>query len=419
MIYPAGVVWPFRKQKPENLISISDPVLAEFFSVGPTNLAGVSVNEGTALGLSAVWRSVALISQSIASLPMRTLRDDAAGKRERVGSFLDNPGGPGGPTRFEWLETVLAHLLLHGNAFLAHLFNGGGQVIGLVPIHPLAVSIEAESVPGGKRFKVTLDPNVNPRLDAGPLVRTFTTATMTHIPALSLDGLRGLSPISVARNSLGTAIAGDRAAARQFGNGAMVAGLVTPEEDITEAEAKVIKEGLRSKLTGVDNAGDVAVINRKLKFTPWTMSNEDAQFLQSRQFSIEEIARWWGIPPFALMQTEKQTSWGTGIEAQQRGLARGPLLAWTTRIEQRLTRLLLGGRFVEFDFTALERPTPETEIELLIKQVDAGLLTINEARRIRNMDRIDGGDVLRTRSTVPGQPPQPPAEEEPEDDQED
>lgn len=401
-MYAECVAWWNRKPRERSLVSISDPALAEFFGLN-RSFAGVSVSETTALSLSAVWRAVSLISGTIASLPMRTLRDTSDGSRQRVPSFLDEPAGPDGVTRYEWVELVLVHLLIHGNAFLLHLYNGGGGLVGLLPIHPLQVSVELAPVPGGKRFRVTLDDGT---------VRDLTSEDLTHIPAMGVDGCRGLSPISVARNSLGTAVQGDRAAARAFANGFMVSGIVTPEEEVTEAEARQIKEGLREKVTGTENAGDIAVINRKLKFTQWSMSAEDAQFLESRQFQIEEIARWYGIPPFALMQTDKQTSWGQGIEAQQRGLARQVLGPWATRIEQRLSRRLPRGQFCEFDFSGLERGTPESEISLLIQQVGAGLLTVNEARAIRNLDPVPGGDALR----VPGaaEPAPEPAPELPE-----
>jgi HK97 family phage portal protein len=361
-------------------VSISDPALVELFGVGFPNYSGVEVGEGSALGISAVYRAVALIAGTVATLPLRTLRDTGDGMRQRVNSFLDNPGGPDGPTPFEWTETVLLHLLLHGNAFLVHIFGGAGQLIALMPIHPLCVTIEPADVPGGKRFKASL---------VDGTLREFDATTMTHIPALSMDGLRGLSPIAVARNSLGTAIAGDRAAARMFSTGALISGMVTPEEDVEEDEAKAIKAALDQKMTGWENAGGISVINRRLKFTPWTMSAEDAQFLQSRAFQIEEIARWFGVPPHLLGQTDKQTSWGQGVESQNRGLARYSLHPWTARIEQRLSRLLPNPRFVEFEFAGLERPTPEAEIDLLIKQVTAGLLTLNEARAIRNLPPLD------------------------------
>jgi HK97 family phage portal protein len=374
--------WNWRREQRSASLSVSDPALIEYFNIGNPNYSGVNIGENSALGLSAVWRAVSLISGTIASLPLRTIRE-VDGVTTRVSSFLDNPGGPDGPTPYEWKETVLAHLLLHGNAFLAHVFNGGGGLVALVPLHPLAVSVEQWTSkmdmprpPGDKFYKATLDDGT---------VRVFTDDTMTHIPGLSMDGLRGLSPISVARNSLGTAVAGDRAAARMFSSGALISGMVSPDDDVEEEDAKTLKAEINRKVVGWENAGDIAFVNRKLKFTPWSMSAEDAQFLQSRQFQIEEVARWYGVPPYELMQTEKQTSWGTGIEAQQRGLARQVLGTWATRIDQRLSRLLPNPRFVEFDFKGLERPTPEQEIDLLLKQVKGGLITVNEARSIMNM----------------------------------
>lgn len=346
------------------------------------------MGEGSALGISAFYRAVSLISGTLAGLPQRTLRD-VDGVRTRVSSFLDNPGGPAGPTDFEWRETVYLHLLLQGNAFLMHVFNGAGSIAALVPLHPLCVSVEWADVPGGKLFTAAL-------LDGTQ--KTFDSTTMTHIPAASLDGLRGMSVISVARNSLGTAIAGDRAAAKMFSTGALFSGMVTPEEEVSEDEAKTIKASLDARVSGWENAGQIAVINRKLKFTPWTMSAEDAQFIQSRAFQIEEIARWTGVPPHLLMQTEKQTSWGTGVAEQNRGLSRYTLSPWSNRMDARLSRLLPAPRFVETDYAGLLKPAPEQEIPLLIQQVQAGLMTPNEARRMRGMDPIEGGDVLRGQS---------------------
>lgn len=382
------MAWWNRKQ--ERSISISDPILAQYFGVGTQNFTGINIGERTALGLSAVWRAVSLISGTVSGLPLHTLRD-VDGVRTRMNSFLDDPGAPIGQTRFEWCEQILLHLLLHGNAYLAHVFNGAGGLAGLVPIHPMAVTVERDSqLAEGKRFRVSLD-NGQQQL--------FTPDTMTQIMGLSLDGLYGLSPISIARNSLGTAVAGDRAAASMFANGPMIAGLVTPEEDVTEAEARQIKEGLDRKFTGHENAGAVAVINRKLKFQPWTMSHEDAQWLETRQFSIQEVARWFGVPANLLMDPGAVSTWGTGVEIQNRGLARFTLAPWTARIEQRLSALLPSPRFVEFDFAGLVKPDPGQEISLLIQEVGAGLITVNEARKIRGMDPIEGGDALR----VPGQ----------------
>ncbi len=161
-------------------------------------------------------------------------------------------------------------------------------------------------------------------------------------------------------------------------------------------ETEKIKTLLDRKVAGWEHAGQLAVINRNLKFTPWAMTFADAQFLQSRAFQIEEVARWFGIPPFALMQTEKQTSWGTGIESQQRGLARTVLAPWTTRIEQALSPLLPVEWFLRFDFTGLERATPAEEADLVISKYDAGLMTRNEARQKLGLPRVEGGDDFKT-----------------------
>jgi HK97 family phage portal protein len=399
------VIWPFRRKAPtpaQNLVSIGDPAVVEIFGLGTPNYAGVQVGEFSAMGISAVYRAVALVAGTMGTLPLRTIRDTGDGMRQRMSSFLDNPGGQFGPTPYEWKETVMLHLLLHGNAFLRHIYGGAGQLLALEPIHPLCVSIdEAPDRPGGKLFKAYREDGEVVEYDA---------LTMTHIPALCTDGLRGLSPITVARNSLGTAIAGDRAAARQLSNGALIAGMVTPDEDVEPDEVKTIKAEIEAKVSGWENAGGIPVINRKLKFTPWTMTAKDAQFLESRAFSIQEVARWFGVPATLLMDPSAVSTWGTGVEIQYRGLARFTLGHWAKRIEERLSRLLPAPRFAEFDFAGLERPTPEQEIELLLKQTGGKpILTVNEARAIRNLPPVAGGDEL-----MPAPEPEPAQTEQPE-----
>jgi HK97 family phage portal protein len=393
--------WLRRRVERSGAYSISDPRLAELFaSAWAPNYSGVEVTESTALTLSAVFRAVALIAGTVASLPMNTIRETDVG-RMQIRSFLDDPGGRYGPTPFGWKETMLCHLVLHGDAFLAHVQNAIGALVSLEAIHPLAVAVrwstkqerESGEVVGPKVYTATLCDGATMRFDA---------RSMTQISYLSLDGLRGLSPIAIARNSLGTAIAGDRAAAKMFNSGALISGVLVPAEgeDVDADEAKIIKAEVTRNAGGWENASEIAVVNRRMDFKPWTMSADDLQFIQSRQFQIEEIARWFGVPPHLLMQTEKQTSWGQGVESQNRAMGRTVLLPWTIRIEEALSRLLPRPQWVEFDFAGLERPTPEAEIGLLIQQVQAGLLTINEARHRQNMPPLPGGDVLR----IGGQP---------------
>lgn len=373
----------------ERSVSIGDPAVAALF--GYTPLGGPTVSESTAMTLSAVFRAVSLVSGAIASLPLRTLEVAQDGTKQRVASFLDNPGGERF-TPFEFKQLVAVHLLLHGNAYLQHINNGAGAVIALHPIHPANVTAEWDSDrPGGKVFKVQAV------VDGQTKTLEFDATDMTQIMGVSLDGLTGCSAITLARLSLGTGLSGDKAAERMFRNGALISGLVTPsEEDLEEDEAKTIKESINRKMLGTENAGDIAVINRRLTFQPWTLSAVDAQFLESRTFSIDEIGRWFGLPPHLLGLTEKSTSWGQGIHEQNRGLARYTLTPWTSTIDERLTRLLSQNREAEFDFSAFVKPSPEDEINLLIAEVNSGLLTLNEARKIRNMPPLENGDTPRT-----------------------
>lgn len=350
------------------------------------------VTAHTAMGVSAVYRAVSLISGTVGTLPLRTLAPAKDGTQTVVSSFLDSPGGtPPNPTltAFEWKELVAVCLLLHGNAYAQKIFNANGAVVALDLLQPTAVKVtRAPEKPGGRNFCIKLDDGTTIDMDARQIV---------HIPGISLDGVSGVSPIALARLGLSASMAGDKASFQRFSSGAMISGMVTPaDDDMDPDDAKAVKETVNGAMLGPENAGAIAVINRKLTFTPWMMNNADAQFLESREFQIAEIGRWFGIPPHLLGSLEKTTSWGTGIEEQNRGLARYTLQPWTTRIEQRLSLLVPGSRKVEFNYAQLLAPSVEQEVTLLLAQVNGGLITVNEARRVRNLPPVDGGDTLRT-----------------------
>lgn len=374
--------------------SLSDPATAVLLG-GGTNYTGEYVNENSAMSLSAVFRAVSLISQGIAALPLKSYTTDAQDQRKRVGSFLDDPAGPDAMTPFEWKETVLLHLVLHGDAFLYHRYTDGGALVGLTPVHPLAVSVEEDwHEPEGKVFMVSTADGGSERL---------TTREMTHIVGPHSDGLRGWSFLSLGRNALGIGLAGERSAAGLFKNGAQIAGVLTPapDEDISAEEATAIRADLDQNLYGRENAGRIPLINRILTFQPWQMTNMDAQWLESRKFQIEEVSRLTGVPPFLLFELEKTSSWGTGISEQNTNLAQYVFLPWCKRITERLSRLIPGGpRFCEFDFAGLEAGSAQQVSSLLMSEVNGGLRTLNEARRIINLPPIAGGDELRIPSGV-------------------
>lgn len=357
--------------------SIGDPALREYLGLGHRNYAGVDVTESSSLGLTAVWRAVSIVSGTIAGLPLKSYRTDSDGMRERVPTFLDNPAGPDGlATPLEWVELVMVHLLLHGNAYLRHLYNGAGALIGLEPLHPSIVEVKCVDDPWQREYSVAMKNGTR---------EIFTPLDLTHVLGLGTDGVKGLSPIQVMRQAIGTGLAGDEAAARMFGSGNLLGGLVSSDEAMTQTQAEEIQADWDARMAGTSNAGRVRVINAALKFTPWTMNAIDAQFLESRSHQVEEVCRIFGVPPHLVGLTEKQTSWGTGVSEQNRGLARFTLAPWTSRLEQKLSRLLSRPTTCEFDYAGLLQPSPDEEIHLLIEQYQAGVITLDEYRRIRNM----------------------------------
>lgn len=400
---------PARTPAVDNTVSISDPVAAALLTLGGPSVDGISVNETTVMGLSAFYRAVSLVAGQLASLPFTSYTGGQDGTPAKpVGSIFDDPDGPDGQTVYEWKETAFAHLMLHGRFGAMKLTSEAGGLTRLVAFHPISWQARCPTTAeyasgdlpyGGLWFDVHLMDGQMVRLDQ---------RDWFYVPGLSLDGRFGVSLIEAARISLATTIAGDRAAGNMFSKGAMIAGLATPddEEDITK-DVPEIRRQLDNATGGYDNAGKIAIVNRRLKIQPWTMTNADSQFLQSRQFQIEEISRWTGVPPHLLMQTDKQTSWGTGVEMQDRALGRTVLAPWANRFEQRASRLLARPRWVAFDFAGLERPTPEIERAQIVADWTAGLITLNEARARMKLAPLPGGDVLKSE---PAPAPEPAAD---------
>lgn len=340
--------------------------------------AGVPVTEETALGSTAFYRGVSVIASTIATLPLETYSTSSGGVRKMVASVFDNPGAQFF-TPFEWVELVMVHLVIHGNAYLLHLYNESGQLVGLFPLHPSLVTPEwVSGVDGkivGKRFKTNVaDQDIY-----------HDETQMTQVMGLGCDGLRGLSVIRVACNAIGTGLAGDLAAARMFASGMLVGGLVTTDdESLSKDDGKALIADLKARLTGANNAGDIALVNASLKFSPWTMSAEDAQFLESRQYQVEEISRLLGVPK-VLLAEDGASSWGTGIGQLLAYMQKTTLVPWTTRFQQRLSRLLPSPRHVEFAYAGLLQGTPMEQTELLAAQLAAGIITTDEARAALNL----------------------------------
>jgi HK97 family phage portal protein len=384
------VRWPWQRRPAEPVntsLSISDPALAALFSPGGVvDLAGVQVSEKSALGLSALFRGVSLVSGTLASLPLQSLRMDDSGRPEPVVSVFDDPDGPDGQTRFEWVESLISHLVIHGKAGALKVRNEAGGLVRLPLVHPLCFYPEPPTqqeyrdgnLPvGGLWFRVTLATGQTVKMDG---------TDFWYVPALATVPGFGQGLLQLARGSLSSALAADRAAAKVFSSGALLSGLAVPTDDTDLADdLPQLRRELNNTALGWENAGTIAVVNRRLQFTPWTMTAQQAQFIESRQFQIEEISRWTGVPPHLLMQTDKQTSWGTGVDEQNRGLSKFVLGHWAQRVEQRASRLLARPRWCAFDFAALERPNHQTNVGLVIQQMESGLISAEYGRALLNI----------------------------------
>jgi HK97 family phage portal protein len=358
--------------------SASDPAFAAWL-FGNEDQSSEIVTPYAVLGLSAALRAVSVVATTIASLPLKTYERDGD-ERVRIPSDFDNPyPGVDGMTPFAWTETLLIHLQLWRRAFLWHEARADGSAgIAYRPLNPDVISKVYRDASGQKKFDFR---------DSTGNVKTVGTEQITHIAGPSIDGTDGHPMIYAARAIFSAAISGDKGAQATLRRGIRLGGLITPgdnEDDFEPEEANAILESLRARAMGRENAGDMAVINRRLKLQPWTPTNVDSQWIETKQAVLGDIERLFGVPPHLLADTEKQTSWGSGVQEQNLGFARYTLRGWSDRIEQVLALRLPSEQFTEFDYKGLLQGTPSEEITLLIAQVEAGLLTVDEARALIN-----------------------------------
>jgi HK97 family phage portal protein len=219
---------------------------------------------------------------------------------------------------------------------------------------------------------------------------------MLHIPGLGYDGITGCSPVRLASQGIGLAQAAEKSAARLFGSGNMIGGVLQTEQRLDPDQAARLKERWKAKMSGVHNSHEVAVLDSGASFKPVQMPNTDAQFLESRQFQVTEIARMFGVPPFLLMSTEKSTSWGTGLEQQAQGWVTFDLNpTWLTPTEQRVTKELLPrALYANYQMGGLLRGDSAARATFYRAMRDIGAYSANDIRALEEMPPLaENGDV--------------------------
>ena len=340
--------------------------------------SGVTVTEKNSLEMAAVWRAVSLIAGTAASLPLKTYQRGSLEESPLRVLREPNPAH----TPFEFWETVYLHLLLWGNAYVLKERATGGQVLNLWPLHPSRVQVGV--VRAEKVFTVD-----------GDLDQPFSADRIMHIPGLGYDGVTGASPIRLASQGIGLSLAAERYGAKLFGSGSLMGGILQTDQRIDEPTAERLKARWRDKVAGLDRAHDVAILDAGATFQTVTMPNNDAQFIESRRFQISEIARLFGVPPHMLMDTEKSTSWGTGIEQQSIGFVVYTLRsAWLSRIEQRITKELGPTNvYAKYKVEGLLRGDSTARANFYRVMREVGAFSANDIRELEEMTPVDGGDT--------------------------
>lgn len=367
-----------------------------FFLGGST--AGKMVTERSAMQMTAVYSCVRILSEAIAELPLHVYKyTDSGGKEKAVDHPLylllhDEPNPE--MSSFVFRETLMTHLLLWGNAYAQIIRNGKGEVVALYPLMPNKMSVDRDE--NGQLYY-----RYNKSSDEAATMPNSTVILhprdVLHIPGLGFDGLVGYSPIAMAKNAIGLAIATEEYGAKFFANGAAPSGVL--EHPGTIKDPSRVREAWQSQFGGSSNSGKVAVLEEGMKYTPISISPEQAQFLETRKFQINEIARIFRVPPHMVGDLEKSSF--SNIEQQSLEFVKYTLDPWVTRWEQSIQRTLFSPEekkkyFVKFNVEGLLRGDYASRMQGYATARQNGWMSANDIRELENLDRIpaeDGGDL--------------------------
>ena len=359
-----------------------------FESISARTGSGMRVSPDSALRLAAVYACVRILAETIASLPLVVYQRRPDGGKDRVTDHWLYRLMAKRPNRFqnpfEWREMLQGHLALRGNAFNQIITNPRGEIIELMPIHPDRVKIEL--LPSGEyRYQISDRSGTEVILPRGEV---------WHLRGLSSDGLMGMSPIELARENLGTALAAQGYGARFFANDAKpTGGWIEFPGSFKDSEAKkVFRESYQQAQSG-SNRGKVLVLENGMKFHEVGVTNKDAQFLELRKFQITDVARLFRVPPHMIADLDRATF--SNIEQQSLEFVMHTMTPWAERWEASIqSELLLESDDIEieFDFANLMRGDASSRSSYYQSGIQNGWLTRNEARIAENLNPIDGLD---------------------------
>lgn len=367
------------------------------FLMGPT-AAGKSVNERSAMQLTAVYACVRILAEGIAGLPLHLYKCGKNGSREKAVDhslyFLlhDEPNPE--MTSFVFRETLMTHLLLYGNCYCQIIRNGRGQVAALYPLMPNQMSVDRDEK-GQLYYTYLRSGEEADTMKKGTVY--LLSEDVLHIPALGFDGLVGYSPIAMAKNSIGMGLACEEYGAKFFANGAAPSGVL--EHPGTIKDITRLRESWNAIYGGSKNAGKVAILEEGMHYSPISISPNEAQFLETRKFQVDEIARIFHVPPHMIGDLERSTF--SNIEQQSLEFVKYTLNPWVCRWEQALTRSLLSPKekreySIKFNVDGLLRGDYQSRMNGYAVGRQNGWMSANDIRELENMDKISeeqGGDL--------------------------
>ena len=363
-----------------------------------SSTSGKRVNERSAMQMTAVYSCVRILSEAVAGLPLHLYQYTDKGSKEKA---VDNPlyfllhDEPNTEmTSFVFRETLMTHLLLWGNAYSQIIRNGKGEAVGLYPLMPDRMTVGRDEK--GRLYYEYMVSNDDAKTLKDGMVR-LSPYDVLHIPGLGFDGLVGYSPIAMAKNAIGLAIAAEEYGSKFYANGATPSGIL--EYPGTVKEPDKVRESWNAGFGGSSNAHKIAVLEEGMKYTPISISPNEAQFLETRKFQINEIARIFRVPPHMVGDLEKSSF--SNIEQQSLEFVKYTLEPWLVRWEQAMQRALIpqddkSKYFIKFNVDGLLRGDYQSRMQGYATARQNGWMSANDIRELENLDRIpaeDGGDL--------------------------
>lgn len=360
--------------------------------------SGKRVNERSAMQMTAVYSCVRILSEAVAGLPLHLYQyTDKSSKEKAVENPLyfllhDEPNTE--MTSFVFRETLMTHLLLWGNAYSQVIRNGKGEVMGLYPLMPDRMTVNRDEK-GRLYYEYMVSSDDAKTLKNGTV--RLSPYDVLHIPGLGFDGLVGYSPIAMAKNAIGLAIAAEEYGSKFYANGATPSGIL--EYPGTVKEPDKVRESWNAGFGGSSNSHKIAVLEEGMKYTPISISPNEAQFLETRKFQINEIARIFRVPPHMVGDLEKSSF--SNIEQQSLEFVKYTLEPWLVRWEQAMQRALIpqddkSKYFIKFNVDGLLRGDYQSRMQGYATARQNGWMSANDIRELENLDRIpaeEGGDL--------------------------